>query len=40
MGIVKKMVEGPLPPGMYGGTIGIVGAIVGSPLMGGVPAAA
>ena len=29
-------VEGPLPPGMNGGTVGIVGVGVGLPLMGSI----
>ena len=32
--------ERPLPSGMYGGTLEIVGAILGPPLMGGVPTVA
>ena len=31
------IVEGPLPLGMYSGIVGIMGDLVGSPLMGSIP---
>ena len=40
MGVVETIVEGPLPPSMYGGTVGILGAAIGPPPMGGVLIAA
>ena len=37
---MKTIVKGPFPPCMYGGTVGILGATIGPPPMGGVLIAA